>query len=145
MINLRVEYVMMRIHLWFFALSLVFVSMMATLMPGRQNYKSDYGKMTVNWSKNYADESALFTDDTWMSTCYRLQRAVSRESNTEHDGIKVSCDGQTDVASSRGGWGRPHSQRVALPLDRRDDANAFRDLVDCRPEQCASAKKSNER
>jgi hypothetical protein len=136
---------MMRIHLWFLTLSIVFVSMMATLMPGRQSYKSDYGKMTVNWSKNYANEAELFTDDTWMSTCYRLQRAVSRGSNTERDGIKVSCDGQTDVASTRGSWGRPHSQRVGLTLDRQDEANARRDLVDCRPDQCDNAKKSNER
>ena len=130
---------MVRTHLWFLTISIIFVSMMAGLMPGEQKKEFVHGKMIVNWRGNYSGSSESFTEETWMPTCYLLQRAASRMSDTEHDGIKVSCDEQ--AAGPSAGAGRPpRSRGAAALLQRRDDVQGFRERADCRSDQCDNVK-----
>ena len=99
---------MVRTHLWFLTISIIFVSMMAGLMPGEQGKQLVHGKMVVNWRESYSGSGASFTEETWMPTCQLLQRAASRMSYTEHDGVQVSCDEQAS-----GTWsGTNHPSRA---------------------------------
>jgi hypothetical protein len=130
---------MVRTHLWFLTISIIFVSMMAGLMPGEQKKQLVHGKMIVNWRENYSGAGESFTEETWMPTCYLLQRAASRMSDGEHDGVKVSCDEQAAGASA--GAGRPpRSHSAAALLQRRDDVGGYRATADCRSDQCDNTK-----
>jgi hypothetical protein len=132
---------MLRTHLWFLTISIIFVSMMAGLMPGEQRNQYVHGKMILNWSGNYSGGDESFTEETWMPNCYLLQRAASRVSDNEHEGIRVSCDEQAGGALPAGGWRQPRSRNAAALLQRRDDFDAHRERADCRPEQCDGLKK----
>ncbi|MBV8652046.1 MAG: hypothetical protein JO255_11310 [Alphaproteobacteria bacterium] len=130
---------MVRTHLWFLTISIIFVSMMAGLMPGEQKKQLVQGKMIVNWRENYSGAGESFTEETWMPTCYLLQRAASRMSDSEHDGVKVSCDEQVG-GNSASAVRPPRSRSAAAQLQRRDDIGGLRERADCRSDQCDNLK-----
>jgi len=75
-----------------------------------------------------------------MPTCYLLQRAASRVSDTEHDSIEVSCSAQPGGTSAVSGAHRPRSYGAGALLQRRDEFDALRDHADCRSDQCDDVK-----
>jgi hypothetical protein len=136
---------MTRTHLWFLIVSIIFVSMMAGLMPGEQKNQYVHGRMILSWHGNYSSSGESFSEETWMPTCYLLQRAASRASDTEHEGIRVSCDEQAGGAPAMSGLHSPRARGAGL-LQRRDDFDVRRDRAgqdraDCRSDQCDNLKK----
>jgi hypothetical protein len=80
-----------RPHLWFFYISIIFVSMMALLMPGTPRNENVQGKVTLNWPGDQAIENGSLSDEIWMPNCLQLQRAAMRGATTDANPVKVSC------------------------------------------------------